>query len=161
MFGIILFCVSCSTYLEPSDFELDEVVAPSIRISKPIAVKPHLIGTKERELPLAGTNVIVNEDEFTKVLAEKIASALKNKGYPVVSDADRVIEIQVARVSLQPTARMHCVIDYNLKLGDGKFYGFQTSATSWNFETACEMAVQQAANQVLNSQSVIKYFQGE
>ncbi|WP_341327141.1 hypothetical protein [Methylotuvimicrobium sp. KM2] len=158
---IMVFCTSCTTYLEPSDFDMDEVVAPYIKISKPIAVKAHLIGTKKREQPLHGASIIVNEDEFTKVLADKIESALKDKGYSVVTDSDLVIEVQVGRVSLQPTARIHCVIDYNQKLGDGKFYGYQTSATNWNFKTACEMALQQAANEILSSQSVSDYFQGE
>lgn len=161
MLGIMSFCIACSTYLEPRDFDMEEIVAPTIKISKPISVKAYLTGAEEREQPLAGPNVIVNDDAFTKVLAEKIASALKDQGYQVVADSDCVIEIQVARVSLQPTARMHCVIDYNQKLGDGKFYGYQTSATNWNYETACEMALQQAANEILSSQRVIDYFQGE
>lgn len=155
------FCISCSAHIDPSDFDMDEVAAPAINISKAIAIRPNLTGTKERVLPLAGASAIVNEDEFTKVLTDKIGSALKNKNYPVVADSHRAIEIQVVRVSLQPTSTMYCVIDYNLKLGDGKYYGFQSSNKNWSFKTACENALQNAANDILNAKSTVEYLQRE
>lgn len=64
--SIVLLCGSCAAYLGPHDFDMDEMTAPSLKNTKPISVKPHLVGIKKRAIPLAG--VTVNEDEFTKVL---------------------------------------------------------------------------------------------
>lgn len=159
--SIALICISCTAYLDPHDFDRENITAPSFQSPKPISVKARLVGTKERELPVAGATVIVNEDEFTKELVEQVSEALKNKNIQVVPHSDRVVEIQVVRVALQPDRTIYCVIDYNRKLGDGAFYGFQSRSKNWNFNTACNDALKEAANAILNEQTTIKYFKGE
>jgi len=145
---VILSCISCTTYLNPYNFDMKGIHAPFLQTSKPISVRARLVGTSVRELPLPSGAVIVNEDDFTKVLVDKITESLKNKAVTVTHDTDGTIEIQVDRVSIEPTATMNCVIDYKRRLGNGEFYGFQSRSENWNFVTACDNALEKAVNDI-------------
>jgi hypothetical protein len=140
---------------------MDEITVPSLQNTKSISVKAHLVGTKKRAIPLPGVTVSVNEDEFTTVLVAKLTEALQRGNVTVLANSSRVVELQVVRVSIQPELTMHCVIDYNRKLGDGEFYGFQSRSNSWNFITACDEALQKAANKILSDPDTVSYLRGE
>ena len=159
---IVMFAgLSCTTRLNPHDLDIEVASVPPLQNIKPVTIRAKLVGSKERELPLAGTDVIVNEDEFTEVLVERLIDTLKKNNVPVVPNSERSIEIQVVRVSLQPDRTFHCVIDFNRKLGNGDFYGFQSRAKDWNFETSCEEALKNTVNDILNNRDTIKYLKGE
>jgi hypothetical protein len=162
MVALVMFVgLSCTTRLSPHDLDIEGISVPPLQNIKPVTIRAKLVGSKERELPLAGTDVIVNEDEFTAVLVERLIDTLKKNNVPVVSESERSIEIQVVRVSLQPDRTFYCVIDFNRKLGNGDFYGFQSRAKNWNFNTACEDALKNTVNDILNNQDTIKYLRGE
>jgi hypothetical protein len=153
--------LSCTTHLSPRELDIQESSVPTLQNIKPVTIRAKLVGSKERVLPLAGADVIVNEDEFTEVLVERLIDALQNNNVPVTPESDRLIEIQVARVSLQPDRTFYCVIDFNRKLGKGSFYGFQSISKNWNFKTACEDALKNTVTDILNDQDTIKYLKGE
>ena len=156
---IAILCASCTANINPHDFSTADINLPNLLVkpSTSISVEPHLVDTKERAIPLVGFNIVVSENEFTKVLTTKIQDSLKSKNIAIDPSSNKVIKIQVSRVSLQPDMVMNCVIDYNLKLGNGLFYGFQTRSKNWNFKTACEKALKNAVNEILNNQSMVKY----
>lgn len=158
----VLACWSCTSHLSPRDLDTQDVsTTPSLQNIKPVTIRAKLVGTKERVQPLAGTDVIVNEDEFTQVLVERLIESLKRNNVPVVPASERSIEIQVVRVSLQPDMTFYCVIDFNRKLGNGEFYGFQSRSKNWNYETACEDAIKTTVTDILHDQDTIKYLRGE
>lgn len=158
----VLACWSCTSHLSPRDLDTQDVsTTPSLQNIKPVTIRAKLVGSKERVQPLAGTDVIVNEDEFTQVLVERLIDALKHNNVPVVPASDRSIELQVVRVSLQPDMTFYCVIDFNRKLGNGEFYGFQSRSKNWNYETACEDAIKTTVTDILHDQDTIKYLRGE
>lgn len=152
---------SCTSHLNPRDLDIQEISIPSLQNIKPVTVRARLIGSKKRELPLAGADVIVNDDEFSEVLVDRLIGSLKHNNVPVVPESERLIEIQVVRVSLQPDMTFYCVIDFNRKLGKGEFYGFQSRSKNWNFKTACEDALNNTVTDILNDQDTIKYLRGE
>jgi hypothetical protein len=153
--------LSCSYHLSPRELDIKSGTVLSLQNIKPVSIKAKLVGTKERLLPLAGTDVTVNEDEFSDVLVEHLTEILQNSNVSVAPMSERLIEIQVVRISLQPDTTFNCVIDFNRKLGKGEFYGFQSRAKSWNFMTACQEALKKTATDILNDQRTIKYLQGE
>jgi len=157
----ILAGVSCTINLDPHEFDIEGIKVVSLSGIESVAVYPKLVGAKERELPLAATTVIVNEDGFTKVLTGEVEKVLKENSVHVNSDSEKSIEIQVVRVSLQPDRTTYCVIDYNRKLGKGEAYGFQSKSKEFSFITACENALKNAATDILNDSTTIKYFRGE
>lgn len=159
--NIIFSCISCTAYLNPHDFNIERVEPLSLNIPRSISIRTNFVGTKERELPLAGVTVTVKENEFTKVLASGIKGALRRNKFVLDSNAEKSIEVQVVRVSLQPDRSIYCVIDYNCKLGDGVFYGFQSRAKNWSFITACENALIKAVSDILHEPNTVKYLQGE
>jgi len=152
--------LSCTAHLSPRELDIKENIVLSLQNIKPVAIRAKLVGSKDRVLPLAGADVIINEDEFTEVLVEQLIDTLQNNNVPVVPESDRLIEIQVARVSLQPDRTIYCVIDFNRKLGNGDFYGFQSRSKSWNFKTACEDALKNTVTDILHNQDTIKYLKG-
>jgi len=98
----ILSGVSCTINLDPHEFDIEGIKVVSLSGIESVAVHPKLVGAKERELLLAATTVIVDEDEFTKVLTGEVEKVLKENSVHVNSDSEKSIEIQVVRVSLQP-----------------------------------------------------------
>lgn len=158
---VIFVCFSCTSHLNPRELDIQESPVASFQNIKPVSIRAKLIGSKERALPLAGADVIINEDEFTEVLTERLIDTLKDNNVPVVPESDRLIEIQVVHVSLQPDRTFYCVIDFNRKLGKGNFYSFQSRAKDWNFNTACGDALKNTVSDILNDPDTIKYLKGE
>ncbi len=158
---ISLALESCSTRLDPKDLDIKSIVSPVLQNIKPVAVRAKTIGTKEKVLPIAGSDIIVNEDEFTQALAERLIATLKQNNVPVVPGADRVIEVQVVKVALQPDRTHYCVIDFNRRLGNDEFFGFQSRSKNWNYETACEEALNNTVTDLLSDQDTVKYLKGE
>jgi hypothetical protein len=159
---VILASWSCTSHLSPRDLDTQDVsTIPSLQNIKPVTIRAKLVGSKERVQPLAGSDVIVNEDEFTQVLVERLIESLKRNNVPVVPASERSIEIQVVKVSLQPDMTFYCVIDFNRKLGNGEFYGFQSRSKNWNYETACVDALKTTVTDILHDQDTIKYLRGE
>jgi len=140
---------------------MEAINAPPLQDLTPITLRARPVGSKIREVPLPGASVTVNEDEFTDVLVDRMNEALKRKNIPVVSNSDRIVEIQVVRVSLQADRTIYCVIDFNRKLGDGDFYGFQSRSKNMNFITSCDEALTRAANDIFNNQETITFLKGE
>lgn len=157
----ILLNVSCTTTLNPKDFEVGNFATPNLMGIKPVAIKAKIAGKQSSEIPLPGGSVLINEDEFTQTLVDRIVDALKRSNTPIAPTSEHSIEIQVVKVSLQPTNTMHCVIDFNRKLDNEEFYGFQSRSKSWNYETACEEALNNAVNDVLNDRNTLRYLKGE
>lgn len=153
--------LSCTYHLSPRELDIQKSPVSSLKNIKPVSVRAKLVGSKEKVLPLAGTNVSVNEDEFTDVLVERLIDALRDNNIPVVPASDRSIELQVVDVSLQPDRTIYCVIDFNRKLGKGDFYGFQSRSKDWNFKTACEDALKNTITDILNDADTIKYLKEE
>jgi hypothetical protein len=158
---LIFACCSCTSHLNPRDLDIQAISIPTLQNINSVTIRARLIGSKERELPLAGTDVIVNEDEFTEVLVERLIDTLKHNNVPVAPKSERSIELQVVRVSLQPGMTFYCVIDFNRKLGKGEVYGFQSRSKSWNYETACEDALKNTVTDIIQNQDTIKYLRGE
>jgi len=99
---VMFSSLSCSYHLSPRELDIKSETVLSLQNIKPVAIKARLVGTKERLLPLAGTDVTVNEDEFSDVLVERLTETLQNSNISVIPMSERLIEIQVVRVSLQP-----------------------------------------------------------
>lgn len=156
-----LLNVSCTATLNPQEFDIANTVAPNLKDVKPISIKAKIIGKKTTEIPLPGGNVLINEDEFTQSLVDRIADRLKRSNVPIVPASERSIEIQVVKVSIQPTNTIYCVIDFNRKLNNEEFYGFQSRSKNWNYETACEQALSNAVNDVLIDPNTLRYLKGE
>lgn len=156
-----LLNVSCTTTLNPKDFEIGNFATPNLMGIKPLAIKAKIAGKKATETPLPGGNVLINEDEFTQALVDRIIDKLKRSNAPIIPASERSIEIQVVKVSLQPTNTIYCVIDFNRKLGNEEFYGFQSRSKNWNYKTACEEALNNAVNDVLIDQNTLCYLKGE
>ncbi len=152
---------ACSVRLNPDDFTQRYTDLPQLRNLQPLTVKVNLSGTKDKALPLAGPDVIINEDEFTNELAKRLKDNLEHNGVSVVPDSSRVIEIKTTHIALQPDRTIYCVIDFNRKLGDGAFYGFQARSKNWNYKTACDEALNQAVSLILNDSDTLKYLKGE
>ncbi len=153
-----IFSEACSFSINPHDFNSDTLDNLHIAFypKKSVTIKPHLIGAKDRKNHVPAGNIVVNDDEFTKVLVEKIKTAIGDQGSKT-NNTNKIITIQVSRVEIQPLLTMSCVIDYNLKLGSDDFYGFQVRASNWNYITACESAFTNAATAIINNRKLIKY----
>lgn len=158
---MMLTNLSCTARLDPTDFDTKTISAPVLQNARTVTVKAKLTGAKDRELPVPGGDVVVNEDEFTEVMVKRMIDVLKNNNVSVIPTSDKVIEIQVVKVSLQPDRTMYCVIDFNRKLGGGEFYGFQSRSKNWNFETACEEALNNAVADILADRATVQYLRGE
>jgi hypothetical protein len=156
-----LLNVSCTTTLNPKDFESENLATPNFMGVKPLAIKAKMTGNKATEAPLPGGNVLISEDEFTQALVDRLIETLKRSNAPIIPASERSIEIQVVKVSLQPTNTIHCVIDFNRKLGKEEFYGFQSRSKNWSYETACEEALKDAVNDVLTDRNTLRYLKGE
>jgi hypothetical protein len=152
---------ACSVRLNPGDFKQENNSLPQLKNLQPLAIKAKLTGTKDKALPLAGTDVIINEDEFTKELVKRLKNSLEYNGITISQDVPRVIEIQTTYVSLQPDRTTYCVIDFNRKLSNDAIHGFQARSKSWNYETACDEALNQAVSLILNDPDTLKYLKGE
>ena len=159
---VTTFCQACAVTINPHNFTINNQASPHLSqlTQGSITIKSQPIETSGRAIPVAGFNITVNENEFTKVLVGKLKSTL-NISDTVTTGESKILTIQVSRVSIQPDIMMNCVIDYNRKLGNGVFFGFQTRSRNWNYETACENALTQAANEILNNRDTVKYFEGE
>lgn len=154
--------MSCSIHLKPQDFEMKEFSVPDLHNIQPVTIQSRIIGAKDRSLSLPGSTIAtVNEDEFTEVLVKRLKSIIEGKNVSIESRAKKSIEIQVVRVSIQPDRTMFCVIDFNRKLGDGEFYGFQSRSKHWSFITSCDNALRQAAIDTLADQDTIRYLKGD
>ncbi len=157
----IFLCVACTTTLNPHDFDTNDLATLNLKGVKPLAVKARITGNKASVSPLPGGDVIFNEDEFTRVLVDRMISTLQHNNVSIVPDSDRTIEIQVVKVSIEPSSTIYCVLDFNRKLDKQEFYGFQSRAKHWNFKTACEQAINNAVNDLLLDQNTIRYLKGE
>jgi hypothetical protein len=162
-----LFCTlalaqGCSFSINPHDFRLKDIDALHVPFHNKgdIAIEAYLVGASDRKNHVPAGDIVVNDDEFTKVLVKKLKKILNIQSADVVG-SDKVITLQVNRVSIQPLLTINCVIDYNLKFGQGRFYGFQARASNWNYETACEMALSKAAINIINYRETIHYLKGK
>ena len=159
---IVVLIQGCSFSINPHDFKLKDIDALNVPFenTRDIAIKAFLVGAQDRKNHVPAGDIVVNDDEFTKVLVKKLKQLLNIQGENITG-GDKVITVQVKRVSIEPLLTIKCVIDYNLKFGQGKFYGFQVKASNWNYETACEMALSKAAKNFFNHQQTIHYLNGE
>lgn len=157
---LITLC-ACSARLNPGDFKQQIISSPQLKNLQALTVKANLTGTQDKALPLAGVDVVINSDEFTKEIVKRLTENLEHNGISVVSNSSRVIEIQTTHVGLQPDRTFYCVIDFNRKLGANVYYGFQARSKNWSYETACEEALNQAVSLILNDSDTLKYLKGE
>ena len=161
---VTLFCIAsaaCSFHMNPHDFDSEEIAFfLPYHLKNPIAVRAKLNNKPERELPLTGTDVFVKEDQFAEVIVERLKNTLKKQGAIIDPNSKKSIEIEVVRVSLMTTARIYCVIDYNRKLGDEEFYGFQSRFNEVSF-FGCNQAIDFAVTQILSDPGVINYLKSD
>ena len=155
--GFVVVSMGCATPLRIKEFDIPEASIPSVVSSHVVSVDAIPLGRGRRVVPLAGPNVSVDEDEVGMAVASRMAEQLRQRGVTVEAGGSRVIAIQVVRVSLQPDRKIWCVIDFNRRLGGGRFFGFQSRAKSWSFEKACAAAVSQAVIDQLNDASTLAY----
>jgi hypothetical protein len=155
-----LFTAACAAPLKPKEIEPQQASIQQVRTQHPIAVRARLTGDAKRKLSMAGPDVVVSEDEFTSALVNGLIQTLRQHSVRVDPGAERSIEVQVVRVSLQPTMTFDCVIDFNRWLGQGPVRGLQSRANSWNFQNACNAALSQAAADTLNDPGTRAYLEG-
>lgn len=160
---LIFFIISgssCSLHLNPHNFNSIELSVPTLHDIQPVAIRAKLNNKPERELPLAGPDVVVIDDQFAEVIVERLINTLKKQGVEIDPNAKKSIEIEIPHVSFLTTARIYCVIDYNRKLGNGEFYGFQSRYNEIS-EMGCNKAIDNAVIQILNDPETISYLTGD
>jgi hypothetical protein len=119
-------------------------------------------GLKGRHTISAGaSSVSVDEDEYTTAVIMRLGEQFRENGVRVEPGGNRVIEIQVVRVSVHPKPQFTCVIDFNRRFGDGSVRGLQSRAEAWAAEKACSAAVSQVVIDTLNDPHTREYLKGE
>lgn len=158
--GLISLIISCSVPLKPTTFEA-ESLPYSLSSAYPLAVKAKLTGKQSYELEMAGPNISVNDDEFTNTVVDQLTRTLQKNGVFVDPNSNRIIEIQVVHIAVQPSGNMFCVIDFNRTLDDGRIRGLQARAGSWNYEKACKQALTNTVAELLKDSETVEYIAGK
>ncbi len=161
---LLLFSITltaCSVRLTPQDLDQETFTIPSLNHSKPVTILAKLNNTEDITLPIAGPDIVINEDQFSLDLVQRLEKNLKHNGVIIDENAPLSVTIEITHIEIQPDRKMYCVIDFNRKFGDQIFLGFQARSRSWNLKTACEEALNDAVNIILNDQDTMNYLKGE
>lgn len=151
--------LGCVTPAPPGRFEIPDTAIEGIE-GGPIELRGSF-GMKGRRVISQGVGSLsVDEDEYTRAVIARLADQLRQHGVPIEPGADRLVEIQVTRISIHPQPQFTCVIDFNRRLGDGPARGFQSRAKSWDARKACSAAAAQVVIDTLNAQSMRDYLKG-
>lgn len=124
----------------------------------PVAVFPVYTHQGVHRRSISGFPVIVDYDDFTKSLCQRLAKTLNVKGAPIGGqDAPRRIRLQVSRVTVEQAHGVSCALDFNLALGNAPFRGIQTRASRTMYPDACGAALSEAVVAVLNDPDTRDY----
>lgn len=159
--------VGCTTTsIDPVISEIESVKVPRFEFAASLEVRGLYTDLGGRELEISGgANVKIVEDNFTTVLVAGVREELERHGAVLDPDAGHVVEIQVVHVSIHPgpSPPTACVIDYNVRLGDGLAHGFQSrGGSSFNGQervTSFDNAATQAVIDILNSGALLSYLE--
>ena len=156
---VAVIALGCVTPVSPGKFDIPDGAVHSIE-GGPVDLLGPLAFNREREVSIPGGKASVDEDEYTTAVVKRLAEQLRAHGVRVEPGANRVIEIRVVRVSIQPQPTFTCVIDFNRRLGDGPVQGLQSRAESWNFQKSCSAATAQVVIDILNDPTTLDFLKG-
>ncbi len=75
--------------------------------------------------------------------------------------SDRLVEIQIVRITIHMKPQYTCVIDFNRRLGSGPVRGLQSRAQNgWDARKACSAAASQVVIDTLSDPSLRDYLRG-
>ena len=92
--------------------------------------------------------VTVDYAAATDVVVRDLRALLDALGVSVI-DGPAAVEIEVVHISVRADNPMYCAADVTLHPASGDAYGVQGRGSSWNFETACHLALADVGNRIL------------
>jgi hypothetical protein len=153
------FLAGCVTPAPPGELDVPEGEIHRIE-GGPIEVRGSFALSGPRTISMGIGSLSVDEDQYTTAVITALAESLRQHGVRVESGADRVMEIQVVRISVHPKPQYTCVIDFNRRLGEAPARGLQSRAQSWDARKACSRSAAQVVVDVLNEAATRSYLKG-
>ena len=72
----------------------------------------------------------------------------------------RDLTLAVDYVAIVPgVGSFTCYVDYTVSTGDGTVRGDEAKASDWNFQKACDLAMEQVAQDILEARLIRKYLE--
>jgi len=154
---VLSLLLGCTVPLNPGAPQVDPAAFRSLVLPAVVDLQGlyDYRGSRVQSLP-GGNRVDVDYDEFTNAVVQGIATALRARGSEIDAGADKTIRVRVVRIAIgHPT--MTCTLDLNLQYGGASGRGLQVAATHFLFDRACEQAVSDAVNGILNESRLQTY----
>jgi hypothetical protein len=134
---------SCST-ISPKGFHAAPPAVSTIAAAAAVTVVPMVRVDNQARFNANGITYALDRNEFSTELARLLEQSLAGAGVKI--GGDRTLEVAV--VYMDFLFQGPCLLDYDVRLGSEHVFGSQSRGDSWNFATACRLAMESAAKNI-------------